>query len=195
MILLSFKANPKYIFCRHTYRYTPLLAWLLLPGHNFPLFGKIIFILFDWASACLIYKNFGKAPTAFYLFNPLTIGIAARGNAESIMWVHIQEWSTLGITLWIPGRHSFGNNCNFSVFVCLLALVTKDFWWLSGPLLALAVHLKTYPAPWALTIWLYLAGKQNRYISSVAKGFLTLHGDSKFSIIPFNSVLGRAYTH
>ena len=71
--------------CRHTYRYTPLLAWLLLPGYNFPLFGKIIFILFDWASACLIYKNFGKAPTAFYLFNPLTIGIAARGNAESIM--------------------------------------------------------------------------------------------------------------
>ena len=28
--------------------------------------------------------------------------------------------------------------------------------------MALAVHLKTYPAPWALTIWLYLAGKQNR---------------------------------
>ena len=50
------------------------------------------------------------------------------------------------------------------MFVCLLALVTKDFWWLSGPLLALAVHLKTYPAPWALTIWLYLAGKQNRWV-------------------------------
>jgi len=123
-------------YLRHTYRYTPLLAWLLIPGYNFPLFGKIIFILFDWASACLIYKNFGKGPTAFYLFNPLTIGIAARGNAESII-----------------------------VFVCLLALVTKDYWWLSGPLLALAVHLKTYPAPWALTIWLYLAGKQNRILT------------------------------
>ena len=72
-------------FSRHTYRYTPYLAWLLQPSVHYPLFGKILFILFDWASACIILDKFGKVPTAVYLFNPLTIGIAARGNAESII--------------------------------------------------------------------------------------------------------------
>jgi len=121
-------------YLRHTYRYTPFLAWILQPSVQYPLFGKLIFILFDWASACIVYTQFGKIPTAVYLFNPLTIGIAARGNAESLI-----------------------------VFACLLSLVAIKYWWLSGPLLALAVHLKTYPAPWALTIWLNLAAKSGRF--------------------------------
>jgi len=123
-------------YLRHTYRYTPYLAWLLQPSVHYPLFGKILFILFDWASACIILDKFGKVPTAVYLFNPLTIGIAARGNAESVI-----------------------------VFVCLLSLVSVNYWWLSGPLLALSVHLKTYPAPWALTIWLHHSLKAGRWSS------------------------------
>jgi len=120
-------------YLRHTYRYTPFLAWLLTPTSYFPLFGKIVFILVDWGSAVIIYNKFGKIPTSLYLFNPLTIGIAARGNAESLI-----------------------------VFVCLLALTNVDTWCVGGPLLALAVHLKVYPAPWALTIWLHLAARVGR---------------------------------
>ena len=92
-----------------------------------------MFIVVDWLAGCIILFKFGKQSSAVYLFNPLTIGIAARGNAESLI-----------------------------VCVCLLSSVTVNYWYLSGPLLALAVHLKTYPAPWALTIWLYHAFKVNK---------------------------------
>ena len=44
----------------------------------------------------------------------------------------------------------------------MLALVMVDTWWASAILLALSVHLKTYPAPWAFTIWLYYASQENR---------------------------------
>lgn len=115
---------------RHTYRYTPFLAWLLVPTSTFAPFGKLVFIIFDVLCGALIMHESGKYAALFYLFNPLTIGIAIRGNAEPVI------------------------GC-----LSVLSLVTRDTWWLSAPLLALSVHLKTYPAPWAFTIWLYYADK------------------------------------
>ena len=41
---------------RHTYRYTPLLAWMLIPNVNVsPLFGKFLFCGFDIIAGHLIY--------------------------------------------------------------------------------------------------------------------------------------------
>jgi len=122
-------------YLRHTYRYTPLLAWLLLPTTVFAPFGKLLFIFFDILTGALILNVSGKNAAALYLFNPLTIGIAVRGNAESVIG-----------------------------FVSLLSLVLIDKWWLSAPCLALAVHLKTYPAPWALTIWMNYAFREKKFL-------------------------------
>ena len=42
---------------RHTYRYTPLLAWMLIPNVNVsPLFGKFLFCGFDIIAGHLIYS-------------------------------------------------------------------------------------------------------------------------------------------
>lgn len=42
-------------FNRHTYRYTPLMAYFVIPNHYIsPHYGKIMFILFDVIAALLI---------------------------------------------------------------------------------------------------------------------------------------------
>ena len=63
---------------------------------SFPPFGKLLFILFDLISAGLILKISGQTAALLYLFNPLTIGIAVRGNAEPIMY-----WSFCKVEFYI----------------------------------------------------------------------------------------------
>ena len=82
---------------RHTYRYTPLLAWILLPNITInPLFGKFMFSIFDLIAASLIdsfvkAESFGEVwatrCSLLYLFNPLIIAVSSRGNADSIVVV------------------------------------------------------------------------------------------------------------
>lgn len=81
-------------FDRHTYRYTPLLALLLSPNiflhHDF---GKVLFSAVDIFVAILIkriltrnnYNERTKCIAALtWLYNPLTIVISTRGNADSL---------------------------------------------------------------------------------------------------------------
>lgn len=82
---------------RPTYRYTPLIAWLLVPNHILHISaGKVIFISLDILAGWMIYKILAlrgqSEPVkvlscAFWLFNPLTAVVSSRGNAESTMSV------------------------------------------------------------------------------------------------------------
>ncbi|KAG7525898.1 GPI mannosyltransferase 1 [Solea senegalensis] len=126
-------------FNRSTYRYTPLLAWILTPNIYLSMvFGKILFILCDVLSGLLIYKILrlhGQAPEAalrvssLWLLNPLPMGVSSRGNAESILAALV-----LGTLLCIEsGRH---------------------IW--AGTLYGLSVHMKIYPITYALPFALTL---------------------------------------
>ena len=88
---------------RHTYRYTPLLAWMLLPNVTLtPMFGKLLFCGFDVIAGHLIYahvrtmlskmtsnrdyvETWAKRSAFLWLYNPMVMGVSSRGNAESIV--------------------------------------------------------------------------------------------------------------
>ena len=126
-------------YARPTYRYTPLLAWLLVPNITLhKAFGKVLFVLCDIIAGCLIHfilKSQGiVCSTAVkyswvWFFNPMIITVSTRGNAESVLAVFVL----------------------FTLYFMLNKLII-----LSAFMLALSVHFKIYPIIYALPLYLYV---------------------------------------
>lgn len=123
-------------FSRATYRYTPLLAWILVPNCWAPLrwWGKMLFCLADlwaaWFMLRILMGHYGikrekalKIVGAAWLFNPMIFTISTRGNAESILCFLI-----LG-----------------TLYYILRGDLAK-----SGAIFGLSVHLKIFPAIYSL---------------------------------------------
>lgn len=96
-------------YSRSTYRYTPLLAWFMIPNsliHSS--FGKWIFIFSDLLIAIslrrILIKLLSKIPqgslrswthwdyeilcnflVGIWLFNPIAMNVSSRGNAEALI--------------------------------------------------------------------------------------------------------------
>lgn len=126
-------------FLRPTYRYTPLLALILVPNHLlFFAFGKTLFIVCDLLAGWLIYRilhleKVGETPklisVSVWLLNPLTATVSARGNAESFLAVLILS----------------------SFFLLLRKHLT-----LSAIAYGTAVHVKIFPIVYSLPLFLFL---------------------------------------
>jgi len=133
-----FVSQGKSPYLRGTYRYTPLLAWILQPNVYCKEFGKFLFIACDVIAAIILNKlalarGFSKNCTIIsmlvWLFNPITCTISCRGNAESIMALLVNA--------------------------VLLALMYKKTL-LAGSLFGLAVHFKIYPIIYSVAIFMFL---------------------------------------
>ncbi|KAG4304114.1 hypothetical protein PORY_002478 [Pneumocystis oryctolagi] len=141
--------NRRSVYDRETYRYTPLLAWLLIPNvMGFPYFGKILFSICDLIAGYLMknilifYKHSRKKIniyTATWLWNPFVIVISTRGNAESMI--------------------------GMGVLLCLwVALSKRPF--LTGCLLGIVIHLKLYAIIYIPT---FLWAMDNKYEGKLLK--------------------------
>ncbi|KAM3435671.1 hypothetical protein NHJ13734_005426 [Beauveria thailandica] len=143
-------------YARATYRYTPLLAWLLLPTAAHPLlfhFGKLLFALADLAAGWLTLRLLlrggggGSPPSppspsqnsrmtasqragafaALWLWNPMVATMSTRGSAEALLGV---------------------------LTMALLWAVARRRVVLAGVVLGLAVHVKIYPFIYApAVVW------------------------------------------
>lgn len=124
-------------YARDTYRYTPLLAWMLLPtALSRPLFesGKVAFAVADLVAGWLalrLLRGRGVAPrragafAAIWLWNPMVATISTRGSSEGLLGV-----LTMAL-LWAVERRRVG---------------------FAGVVLGLSVHFKIYPFIYAPAI-------------------------------------------
>ena len=122
-------------YLRPTYRYTPLLAWILTPNIFLHAnFGKILFSCVDLLNGLIIYENvksrfkpeMALKSLCLWLFNPITLVVSTRGNAESLI--------ILSVLMTLHFHHRL---CYFA----------------SGLSLGLAVHLKLYPIIYSLVFY------------------------------------------
>ncbi|GAD96343.1 GPI mannosyltransferase 1 [Paecilomyces variotii No. 5] len=117
-------------YARDTYRYTPLLAWMLLPTawNGWFSFGKVLFAVADMVTGWLLVRvlegQMGiSGPRALryasiWLLNPMVATISTRGSSEGLLGVMV---------------------------VALLWAVLRKKVTLAGILLGLGVHFKIYP--------------------------------------------------
>ncbi|KAK7529134.1 PIG-M-domain-containing protein [Phyllosticta citribraziliensis] len=126
---------------RDTYRYTPLLAWLIYPTTwpQFFSFGKALFALGDIIAGYLIFETLRSTSNmsteralkfaSIWLLNPMVAQISTRGSSEGLLGV---------------------------IVTALLWAVTQKRIVLAGLLLGFAVHFKIYPFIYAASIvwWL-----------------------------------------
>jgi phosphatidylinositol glycan class M len=155
---------------RETYRYTPLLAWMLLPttwsGTLFS-FGKVLFAFSDIVAGWLIVLVLvnGKKISmeralkfaSIWLLNPMVATISTRGSSEGLLGVMV---------------------------IALLWAITQKKIALAGVLLGLGVHFKIYPFIYAPSIIWWLDDEhigspnparkagESRSLVTIAKNFL-----------------------
>jgi GPI mannosyltransferase 1 subunit M len=132
-----FVASGQSPYDRETYRYTPLLAWLLLPTTRWFEFGKALFaaadILAGWLLMQILELEYGLKReravkyASVWLLNPMVAGISTRGSCEGLLGV-----LAAGV---------------------LLATLRRQVA-LAGVILGFAVHFKIYPFIYAPSlIW------------------------------------------
>lgn len=126
---------------RHTYRYTPILAFLLIPNIILsPLWGKFLFSFIDVLVGLIIYKllyceGHSKATSAgcslFWLYNPFPIVIASRGNGDAI---------SAAIVLYL-----------------LLLIKQKINPFIIGAIYGFAIHNRLYPIGFSIGMYLSMS--------------------------------------
>lgn len=177
-------------FRRHTYRYTPLLAYLLIPNILFhPAFGKLLFSICDILIGVIIWHiildehqhtyeanarsllkkskkltnkmaNFTVQMTPsyeqkislmamfssfFWIYNPMAIVIATRGNGDALATLFIL------VSIFALQRSVRPNQRNHLLYILA-----------AGIMHGLAIHFRLYPFAFSLAYYLYLGDENER---------------------------------
>ena len=147
-------------YARDTYRYTPLLAWLLVPTARSPgganlwfSFGKALFALSDivagWLILQVLRKHQGMETSralkyaSIWLLNPMVATISTRGSSEGLLGVMV---------------------------IALLWAVKQRRIFVAGILLGLGVHFKIYPFIYGPAILFQLDHEAHQFDSESTPG-------------------------
>ncbi|CAG7838153.1 unnamed protein product [Allacma fusca] len=136
-------------YLRETYRYTPILAWILTPNSVLlASYGKIVFLLFDLLTSYLIYlivrhetrpsDIWSVSCSYLWIYNPLPIVICTRGSSESII---------------------------LCIVLAVLYFFHVEAYVLTGLFYGFSVHFKPYTLPHILPLYLSLGPAQSSWKS------------------------------
>lgn len=131
--------NGRSPYKRHTYRYTPLAAYIcILNDVIHPLAGKIIFCLCDLLMAIVMWalvesQNIESKYTLFYvafwIYNPITIFMCTRGSNDNIIAL--------------------------LVYVTIYFILKKNYV-TAGYFYGLSVHFKIYPIIYCIPFYFFI---------------------------------------
>ena len=129
-----------------TYRYTPLLAWILQPNIWLtPEFGKVLFITIDIIGAYLLHHIMKK-----YLKK-----IHPKYKIDSMLWLSIL-WLFNPMIFTISSRGS----CDSIIILLVLStfyLILNEEWYAAGIVYGAAVHFRIYPFIYSLSFILFIS--------------------------------------
>eukprot|EP00890_Picochlorum_soloecismus_P005392 jgi/Picsp_1/5854/NSC_03213-R1_gpi mannosyltransferase 1 len=130
---------------RATYRYTPLLAGILLPNCVMAEYGKVLFSAGDVLAASMMLVELSRRGVksarvrclcvSLWLFSPFTATISTRGNGEALVTC---------MMLGVVGLLERG----------------RIVW--AAVLYGISVHWRVYPIIYSLSVLLYLGSRCNR---------------------------------
>ncbi|KAH7079095.1 PIG-M-domain-containing protein [Paraphoma chrysanthemicola] len=138
-----FISNGQSPYARDTYRYTPLLAWLIYPtvwpGQFWFSSGKIMFAIGDVAAGWMMfrilkeYRNMTEERAlkfaSIWLLNPMVATISTRGSSEGLLGIFVTAllWAVLSKRIAIAG-FLLGFAVHFKIYPFIYA--TSIVWWL-----------------------------------------------------------------
>ncbi|KAH4968111.1 GPI mannosyltransferase 1 [Parastagonospora nodorum] len=130
-------------YARDTYRYTPLLAWMIYPtvwpGRFWFSFGKVLFAVDDVAAGWMMFRilkehrkmNDERALkfASIWLLNPMVATISTRGSSEGLLGVFVTAllWAVLAKQIPIAG-FLLGFAVHFKIYPFIYA--ASIVWWL-----------------------------------------------------------------
>ena len=151
----KFIANYKSPYNRITYRYSPIIAWLLYPTICYRNYGKLLFSIIDVACIYQTYKINLLLLSTFKQASTHTKQTSTHDKSNNILVIIslIQCFNLYSII--ICTRGSSDSITNYILLLFLNTLISHQYI-LSGCLFGLAIHLRIYPIIYLPTILLYL---------------------------------------
>lgn len=170
---------------RHTYRYSPLLAYLMVPnviGHKF--LGKVIFAICDLLVGVLIRRmvlheflqTFRENALAMQTHAKTRTLSAARSVDSLLLPQKYQDKAVLSALIWLynPFSMVIGTRGNGDSIICLLVLLTLHLLlkprhgfathFGAGLIHGLAIHYRVYPIIFSIAYYLYAAGPAKTHL-------------------------------